>query len=101
MRQVIALSIVLAVTAMTAAAARPTKQEDARAVALLLQQGQDATTARRFKAARDAFLDAVSIDKKNPAALEGAGTAYLQLQDFPHARPLLEQAADAAGPGGP
>jgi tetratricopeptide (TPR) repeat protein len=65
----------------------------------LIGQGQDALRAGALQAARDAFLDALSIDKKNPVALEGAGTAYLNLQDFPHARPLLEQAAEGAGTG--
>src|SRR5207247_734345 len=73
---------------------------DARVLPALLQQAEDAVRAKNFKAARDAFLDALSLDKKNQRALEGAGTAYLQLQDFPHAKPLLEQAADAAGTAG-
>src|SRR5437870_13731371 len=101
----LALSVVIALVAAPAAvraapAPAGAAKSDARVLPALLQQGQDALRAGSFKAARDAFLDALSLDKRNPRALEGAGTAYLQLQDFPHAKPLLEQAAEAAGAAG-
>jgi tetratricopeptide (TPR) repeat protein len=100
------VSTLLALMSAAGAPAAPTAGAVGRAesdpviFSALVGQGHDALRAGAFKAARDAFLDALSLDKKNPVALEGAGTAYLQLQDFPHARPLLEQAAEGAGTGG-
>ena len=71
---------------------------DPRTLPALLEQGREAMRAGVLKAARDAFLDVLSLDRKNAEALAGAGTAYLHMGDFPKARPLLEQAVNATRP---
>jgi tetratricopeptide (TPR) repeat protein len=74
------------------------KALDPRTLPALLEQGREAMRAGVLKAARDGFLDVLSLDRKNTEALAGAGTAYLHMGDFPKARPLLEQAVQATGP---
>src|SRR4051812_17019279 len=86
-----------------ASAARPTTRAaasapTARSLDRLLEQALVALDASEDKAARDSFLDALSLDAKNAAALHGAGLAYLHLNDTRRAVPLLERAARRTQP---
>lgn len=64
----------------------------------LLLQGIDAMAAEDYKAARDAFFDALSIDPRNGRTLEALGTTYIKLNDVPRARGFLERAAVSGAP---
>ncbi len=86
---------------VTPAPASPLKPKDKarqeRNIAALLTQGMDALAASDFKAARDAFLDVLSLDPNQARALEGAGLAYLRLEDAAKARAMLEKASAISG----
>ncbi len=81
------------------AASRPAgSKADPRTIAILLSQGDDALAAQDFRAARDAFMDVMSLEPGNAHAQEGAAVAHVHLSDFPRARDELER---SMGPGGP
>lgn len=80
--------------ATTTAATRPSV--DAATIEALVKQGQDALLAADYKAARDAFLDAVGLDARNVRALHGAGLAFMYLGQFPRASTYMDRAMIAS-----
>jgi|GEM_PF-2140281 len=92
---------VLAVPSLTAPTTVPAapgaKKVDPRMVDALIQQGSDALTVGDAKVARDAFADAVQLDKKNVKALHGLGIAYYQLRDLTKASAAFEGALAVPG----
>ncbi|HEV8291324.1 MAG TPA: hypothetical protein VGP94_05355, partial [Tepidisphaeraceae bacterium] len=52
-----------------------------KAVDRLVREGEGALAAGDFKAARDSFMDALQLDKKNMLAGHGLGLAYIGLHD--------------------
>jgi trypsin-like peptidase len=62
-----------------------------RTLNALMEQGKQALLARDYKAARDDFSDILSADPRNQMASEGATFAYLELDDFIHARDSVEK----------
>ncbi len=73
-----------------------TRPADARSVDALLKQGQDAILAQDYKAARDAFLDAVSLEPRNIRAVHGMALSLMYLGDFPRAQTYMERAMAAS-----
>ena len=58
------------------------KPEDIKkAVDRLIREGEEALAAADFKVARDSFMDALQLDKKNVQAAHGLGLAYIGLKD--------------------
>jgi len=101
------LMIVLAVLWGAAALAAQTTTGPARPTGLaaaklgaeqLVQQGQDALAAGDYKAAKEAFYDAMLLDRGNAKALHGLGLACVGLGDLARAREYLERAVAAAPP---
>jgi Tfp pilus assembly protein PilF len=63
-----------------------------RTINALMDQGKQALLAKDYKAARDDFSDILSADPRNQMASEGITFAYLELDDFIHARDSVERA---------
>ncbi len=64
-------------------AAKTTQQ---KSVAKLVERGNTALAGGDYKAARDAFADALLLEPHNPAAAQGLGYAYLRLTPPNYAR---------------
>src|SRR5438132_14082863 len=89
------LTHVIAAPAAAAPSPAPAKKPDPKSLETLLKQGHDALAGGEYIAARDAFLDATTIDSKHFDALHGLGVAYMYLNDFHHAREPMEKALTA------
>src|SRR3954471_4707524 len=90
-------SLCLCVAFMVSRAeARPASAPSRDVVPVLVEQGVAALDAGDARAARDAFLDASSVDAANVTALHGSGLAYLKLGLPKRAAPQLERAYAAA-----
>jgi tetratricopeptide (TPR) repeat protein len=76
--------------------ARP--EEIKKAVDRLIREGEGALAAGDFKAARDSFMDALQLDKKNALAGHGLGLAYIGLHEPALACDTLEAAANMGAP---
>jgi tetratricopeptide (TPR) repeat protein len=59
----------------------------------LIQMGKSALASHSFADARDAFTDALSLDRDNPTAARGLGFAYLKLERPQKAADALSKAA--------
>jgi hypothetical protein len=81
-----------AVTGAAPGGAGKTSQQ--KSVAKLVERGNTALAGGDYKAARDAFADAMLLDTRNAAAAQGLGYAYLQLSppNYTKARDALETA---------
>lgn len=62
-------------------------------VDVLLDRGRAALKDDEFGKAREAYEQAHQIDPDNPRAVRGLAAAYVQLRQWDHATPLLQQAA--------
>jgi tetratricopeptide (TPR) repeat protein len=62
-----------------------------RSLSALMDQGHQALLAKEYKAARDDFSDIIYADPRNQLALDGATFAYLELDDFAHAKTCYER----------
>jgi len=76
------------------------KTSQQKSVAKLVERGNTALAGGDYKAARDAFADALLLDARNGAAAQGLGYAYLQLTppNYAKARDALEIAYAALQP---
>ena len=88
--------IALQAPARTKTAAKP--EEIKKAVDRLIREGEGALAAGDFKAARDSFMDALQLDKKNALAGHGLGLAYIGLKEPIKAADALEAAAAMGTP---
>src|SRR3954471_6783069 len=77
-------------------AAKP--EEIKKGVDRLIREGEGALAAADFKAARDSFMDALQLDKKNMLAGHGLGLAYIGLKEPMKACEALEAAANMGTP---
>ena len=68
------------------------KTSQQKSVAKLVERGNTALAGGDYKAARDAFTDALLLDRHNAGAAQGLGYAYLQLTppNYAKARDALE-----------
>src|SRR5206468_11738720 len=73
-------------------------EEIKKAVDRLIREGEGALAAGDFKAARDSFMDALQLDKKNMLAGHGLGLAYIGLKEPLKASDALEAAANTGNP---
>ncbi len=96
-RRASCVAVIFAV-ASASAATPPSPEKVAKAAALLIAQGNSALDNQDFKAARDSFSDALSIDPHNSKAAAGLAVAYAGLKQYVKAAPLLDRAA-LASPG--
>lgn len=83
-------------TTTSGGAAGTKPSADAKTIEALVKQGQDALLGADYKAARDAFLDAVALDARSVRALHGAGLAFMYLNQFPRASTYMERALIAS-----
>src|SRR5436190_6164275 len=63
----------------------------------LIKLGSDSILAGDYPAARDAFIDAISIDNRNVKAIHGLGLASLYLNEPQRANLLLQRAFEVSG----
>ena len=77
-------------------AAKP--EEIKKAVDRVIREGEGALAAGDFKAARDSFMDALQLEKKNMLAGHGLGLAYIGLKEPIKAADALEAAANMGTP---
>lgn len=71
---------------------------DAKSIATLLKQGQDALLAQDYKAALGSFLDALSLDPRSLRAMHGVALAHMYLGDFTRAATYMDRALSMSGP---
>jgi len=76
----------------------PPSAKDLQMLKPLLEQGELALSGGELTDARDAFMDALTLDSQNALAARGLGYAYLKLGKAARAAPPLEVAALSAQP---
>ena len=71
----------IALQPVTKAKTPPKPEEIKKAVDQLIKEGEGALAAEDFKSAKDAFMDALQLDKKSMLAAHGLGLTYIGLHE--------------------
>lgn len=72
--------------------AKEAKEDEAGTVSLtaLLKEADDLMEKEEFEGAESKFIEAISLDSKNPEAYRGLGDLYMAKRDYAHAKETLE-----------